>query len=37
MLTLGDITGPDDYSRAPRIDGAEVRLLWHVDFWDGPR
>jgi hypothetical protein len=37
VLTLADITGPDDYSRAPQIDGAEVRLLWHVDFWDGPR
>lgn len=37
MLTLADITGPDDCLRAPRIDWAEVRLLWHADFWDRPR
>jgi hypothetical protein len=37
VLTLADITGPEDYLRAPRIDGADVRLLWHADFWDGPR
>ena len=37
MLTLADISGPDDYLRAPRFDRADVQLLWHVDFWDGPR
>jgi len=36
-MTLADITGPDQYLRAPRIDRAEVRLLWHSDYWDGPR
>jgi hypothetical protein len=37
VLTLADISGPKDYLRAPHIDRADVRLLWHVDFWDGPR
>jgi hypothetical protein len=37
VLTLADITGPDDYLRAPQVDRAEIRLLWHVDFWDGAR
>jgi hypothetical protein len=36
VLTLADVTGPDGIQRAPRIDRAEVRLLWHADFWDGP-
>ncbi len=37
MLTFADITGADEYLRAPRIETAELRLLWHCDFWDGPR
>ena len=37
VLTLADITGADDYLRSPRIEFAEVRLLWHADFWDGPK
>jgi hypothetical protein len=37
VLTFADISGPDGYLLAPRIGGAEVRLLWHADFWDGPR
>ena len=36
MLTFGDIVG-DEYLRAPRIESAELRLLWYSDFWDGPR
>lgn len=23
--------------RSPRIDRAEVRLLWHADYYDGPK
>ncbi len=37
MMTLADIAGPDQYLHAPRIERAEVRLLWHSDYWDGPR
>src|SRR5262249_4570238 len=37
VMTLADIPGPDQYLRAPRIDRAEVRLLWHSDYCDGPR
>jgi hypothetical protein len=37
LLTLTDVTGPDGIQRAPRIDRADVRLLWHADYWDGPR
>jgi hypothetical protein len=37
VLTRAGISGPTGYLRAPRIDPAAVRLLWHVDFWDGPR
>jgi hypothetical protein len=37
MLTLRDIAGPEGYLAAPRIEREEVRLLWHVDYWDGPR
>jgi hypothetical protein len=37
VLTLADIAGPEDYRRAPKTDRDEVRLLWHSDFWDGPR
>ena len=37
MVTLADIAAPNGYLRAPRIDRAEVRLLWHDAFWDGPR
>jgi hypothetical protein len=37
VLTLADVTVPDGLQRAPRIDRAEVRLLWYCDFWDGPR
>jgi hypothetical protein len=36
-MRLADIVGPADCLRAPRIDCAEVRLLWHADYWDGPR
>jgi hypothetical protein len=35
-MTLADITGTADYQRTPRIDRAEVRMLWHDEFWDGP-
>jgi hypothetical protein len=37
MLTLADITAPGGLERAPRLDRAEVRLLWHADYWDGAR
>jgi hypothetical protein len=37
MTTLADIAGPDGCERVPRIDRAEVRLLWHSSYWDGPR
>jgi hypothetical protein len=36
-MMLADIAGPDDCLRAPRIDYANLRLLWHDDYWDGPR
>jgi hypothetical protein len=36
-LTLADLKAPGAYLRAPRIGREEVRLLWHADFWDGPR
>lgn len=35
-LKLAEMNGPNDYLRAPRIERADVRLLWHDDFWDGP-
>jgi hypothetical protein len=37
VLTLADITDPEGYRRTPQIACDQVRLLWHVDFWDGPR
>jgi hypothetical protein len=37
VLTLADITGLDDLLTAPHIDRAEVQVLWHADYWDGPR
>ena len=37
MLRLRDITPPEASRRAPRIPRDQVRLLWHVDYWDGPR
>lgn len=38
MLTFADITSSKDaYHLAPRIDRDDVRLLWHVDYWDSPR
>jgi len=37
VLTLADIIGSEDYRRAPQIAREEVRFLWCVDFWDGPR
>ena len=37
MLTLADITAPDGYKRAPQVARDDVRFLWHVDYWDGPR
>lgn len=36
MLTFAEIGHPDAYRRAPRIERGDVRLLYHVDFWDGP-
>ena len=27
----------DGYHRVPRVERNDVRLLWHSDFWDGPR
>jgi hypothetical protein len=37
VLTLADFNRPEDYLRTPQIAREDVRLLWHVDFWDGPR
>ncbi len=37
MLTVADMTAPDGYKRAPQIPRDDVRFLWHVDYWDGPR
>lgn len=37
VLTLADMSVPNAYLQVPQIDRAEVRLLWHSDFWDGPR
>lgn len=37
LVTLGEVERDNDLSRIPRIDPAEIRLLWHVDFWDGPK
>lgn len=35
-MTFIDVSNTGDYQRTPRIDRAEVRLLWHADFWAGP-
>jgi antitoxin (DNA-binding transcriptional repressor) of toxin-antitoxin stability system len=37
MLTFTDISAPDGYIAVPQIPGDQVQILWHVDFWDGPR
>jgi hypothetical protein len=37
VVTLADIAGTGSLPGIPRIDRAEVRLLWHADFWDGPK
>ena len=34
-MTLQDIT-PDNYRDLPQIPFADVKLLWHDNFWDGP-
>ncbi len=36
MATLGDVKATKNLSQITRLDGAAIRLLWHVDFWDGP-
>ena len=32
-----DLTEQDTYIRLPKIDQGEVQLLWHCDYWDGPK
>jgi hypothetical protein len=36
MTRLGEILARDGYKLVPRIDRADVHLLWHSAFWDGP-
>lgn len=36
-MTLHEAAEADGYLSAPRIGSADVRLLWHCDYWDGPR
>src|SRR5262245_51968463 len=36
-MKLGEITGGQSYLSAAQIDRADLRFLWHSDFWDGPR
>jgi hypothetical protein len=38
MMTFEEIIGCDEkYRLIPLIDRDEIHLLWHSDFWDGPR
>jgi hypothetical protein len=38
MPTFGDISKqPDGYRALPQAPLTAVTLLWHSDFWDGPR
>lgn len=36
MTTLAEIQERGWYESLPQIERADVRLLWHHDFWDGP-
>lgn len=36
-MLFAAIDGPDACLDAPRVERAETRLLWHSDYWDGPR
>lgn len=38
MHTLADISRTQDaYRVLPRVPMEDVHLLWHCDFWDGPK
>lgn len=37
MVRFCDISEEEGYLQTPRIDRSQVRLLWCVDFWDGPK
>ena len=36
MALFGDVQVSKDLRQIQRIDRDAIRLLWHVDFWDGP-
>jgi len=36
MTKFADLSEKGAYLRLPKIDAQEVRLLWHVNFWDIP-
>jgi hypothetical protein len=36
VTRLEDLGGPHSYLDLPEVDQAEVRVLWHSDFWDVP-
>jgi hypothetical protein len=37
MPTLVDCSVEEGYLRVPKVQRAAVRLLWHADYWDGPK
>lgn len=36
-MTLHDITAGQNYRTLPFLPFADLTLLWHCDFWDGPQ
>ena len=37
MLTRSELSASDAYRQLPQIPRSDVQLLWHADYWDGPR
>ncbi len=35
-MQLSDLNQPSDYLKVPELDKNEIRMLWHVGFWDVP-
>jgi hypothetical protein len=37
MLTPSELSSGYAYRQLPQIPRSELQLLWHADYWDGPR
>lgn len=37
MLRRSELSADDAYRQLPEIQPRDFQLLWHCDYWDGPR